>query len=156
MNIKIEGLNGQLPNLDLVNTVVKLCSTQGITPALHKRPDSRNFLAVRHYVTTMLHMMMAQASGMPSANHGLFLPFHIEALTLHGVKMKGGKSVTLDEVALVVEGVFRSLNNLLERFHQSFFFYLLPSTDRYVSIGLYMPPFGLMALPLVIKVFSLN
>jgi len=31
--------------------------------------------------------------------------------------------------------MFRSLNNLLERFHQSFFFYLLPSTDRYVSIG---------------------
>lgn len=29
----------------------------------------------------------------------------------------------------------RSLNNLLERFHQSYFFYLLPSTDRYVSIG---------------------
>lgn len=31
--------------------------------------------------------------------------------------------------------MFRSLNNLLERFHQSFFFYLLPSTDRYISIG---------------------
>ena len=46
----------------------------------------------------------------------------------------------------------RSLNNLLERFHQSFFFYLLPATDRYVSIGLYMPPFGLLALPIIIKV----
>ena len=52
----------------------------------------------------------------------------------------------------VVEGIFRSLNNLLERFHQSFFFYLLPATDRYVSIGLYMPPFGLLALPVVIKI----
>ena len=52
----------------------------------------------------------------------------------------------------VVEGVFRSLNNLLERFHQSFFFYLLPSTDRYVSIGLYMPPFALMAIAGVIKI----
>lgn len=41
-----------------------------------------------------------------------------------------------------LEGMFRSLNNLLERFHQSFFFYLLPSTHRYVSIGLYMPPLG--------------
>ena len=55
-------------------------------------------------------------------------------------------------VTRVVEGVFRSLNNLLERFHQSFFFYLLPATDRYVSIGLYMPPFGVLALPIVIKV----
>ena len=52
----------------------------------------------------------------------------------------------------VIEGIFRSLNNLLERFHQSFFFYLLPSTDRYVSIGLYMPPFGLLVLPVAIKI----
>ena len=29
----------------------------------------------------------------------------------------------------------------MERFHQSFFFYLLPEPHRYVSIGLYMPPF---------------
>lgn len=35
----------------------------------------------------------------------------------------------------ILEGIFRSLNNLLERFHQSFFFYLLPSSDRYISIG---------------------
>lgn len=41
-----------------------------------------------------------------------------------------------------LEGMFRSLNSLLEKFHQSFFFYLLPSTSRYISIGLYMPPLG--------------
>ena len=52
--------------------------------------------------------------------------------------------------------LFRSLNNLLERFHQSFFFYLLCSGSRslpalssplarYVSIGLYMPVLGLLA-----------
>lgn len=40
-------------------------------------------------------------------------------------------------VRSVVEGIFRSLNNLLERFHQSYFFYLLPASDRYVSIGKY-------------------
>ena len=52
----------------------------------------------------------------------------------------------------VVEGIFRSLNNLLERFHQSFFFYLLPATNRYVSIGLYMPPFAVLALPVLFKI----
>ena len=46
----------------------------------------------------------------------------------------------------VLEGVVRSLNNLLEPFHQSFFFYLLPESHRYVSIGLYMPPFGCLLL----------
>ena len=52
----------------------------------------------------------------------------------------------------MIEGLFRSLNNLLERFHQSFFFYLLPATGRYVSIGLYMQPFGFLAAPLIVKV----
>ena len=51
-----------------------------------------------------------------------------------------------------MEGIMRSLNNLLERFHQSFFFYLLPSTDRYVSIGVYLPPFGVLCLPIIIKI----
>lgn len=46
----------------------------------------------------------------------------------------------------VIEGIFRSLNNLLEQFHQSFFFYLLPESHRYVSIGMYMPPFGCLLL----------
>ena len=36
------------------------------------------------------------------------------------------QDVTLHTIGRVVEGVFRSLNNLLERLHQSFFFYLLP------------------------------
>ena len=37
MNIKVEGLNGQLPNLDLVNTAVKLSRKERIPTALHKR-----------------------------------------------------------------------------------------------------------------------
>ena len=47
-----------------------------------------------------------------------------------------------DSIFRALEGMFRSLNSLLERFHQSFFFYLLSSTSRYISIGLYMPPLG--------------
>ena len=52
----------------------------------------------------------------------------------------------------VVEGIFRSLNNLLERFHQSFFFYLLPGTERYVSIGLYMIPFAILTSAGLVKI----
>ena len=37
INVKLEGLNGQLPNLDLVNTVVRLCKRERIVPTLHKR-----------------------------------------------------------------------------------------------------------------------
>lgn len=49
--------------------------------------------------------------------------------------MVGGRRVGVQQLGRVLEGVCRSLNNLLERFHQSFFFYLLPSTTRYISIG---------------------
>jgi len=71
----------------------------------------------------------------------------------------------------------RSLNNLQERFHQSFFFYLLPATNRYISIGklqqifnlyypltiispsffkgVYMPPFGLMIGSMLLKAVAL-
>lgn len=55
----------------------------------------------------------------------------------------------------IVEGISRSLNNLLERFHQSFFFYVLVSSDRFISIGDYMPSIGLMAGSLLIKSFLL-
>ena len=72
----------------------------------------------------------------------------------------------------------RSLNNLQERFHQSFFFYLLPATNRYISIGIftvlpfiifpiimgilknnllgvYMPPFGLMIGSMLLQAVAL-
>jgi len=62
--------------------------------------------------------------------------FGIEAITLEGFK-KSGKEMEANfyQVGRIVESIVRSLNNLLERFHQSYFFYLLPSTDRYISIG---------------------
>jgi GPI-anchor transamidase subunit GAA1 len=47
------------------------------------------------------------------------------------------------------------LNNLLERFHQSFFFYVIISSERFISIGDYMPSIGLMAGSLLIKSFLL-
>lgn len=50
--------------------------------------------------------------------------------------------------------MFRKLNNLLERLHQSYFLYLLPSLSRFVSIGIYMPAFGFLILVLVLKISS--
>lgn len=159
LNLKVEGLNGQLPNLDLVNLAVRLGRREQVHVTLHNRGDHHDqetWEGFQRSLGTMLHMMWTQASGAPSGCHGVFHRYHIEALTLEGVSTsKGVRSYPLDQLARVVEGIFRSLNNLMERFHQSFFFYLLPSTDRYVSIGLYMPPFGLMALSGVIKALTL-
>jgi len=160
VDLSIEGLNGQLPNLDLVNTVARLCRRERVIPTLHKRsdayaPDSWNgFL---HSLKTMLLLMSQLASGSPSGSHSLFHRYSVEAVTLRSFKMKGSKNSVFgfSEMGRVIEGVFRSLNNLLERFHQSFFFYILPSVERYASIGVYMPPFGILTLPVIIKALSL-
>jgi len=45
MDIKVEGLNGQLPNLDLVNTAVRLCRRENILPSLHRRVARLVFVA---------------------------------------------------------------------------------------------------------------
>jgi len=150
LNVKIEGLNGQLPNLDLVNLVNRLALREGMHQMFqgvedHSRPDSYN--GYMRSLRTMLNMMVSQATGVPSGNHGLFHRFGIEAVTLEGVTVKSRKRAPADFHTLgrIVEGTFRSLNNLLERFHQSFFFYILTSGSRYISIGLYMPMYGLLA-----------
>lgn len=48
--------------------------------------------------------------------------------------------------------MFRKLNHLLERLHQSFFLYLLAALARFVSIGLYMPAVGFLLLVLGLKI----
>ncbi|XP_019629452.1 PREDICTED: glycosylphosphatidylinositol anchor attachment 1 protein-like [Branchiostoma belcheri] len=157
-NIKLEGLNGLLPNLDLVNLVVQLCNRERIPVKLHKQHDPfppEGWPAFRQNLKTMSLMMLHQATGMPNGLHGLFLRYHIEAVTLEGVLEPGRATTGFYRMGRVLEGVFRSLNNLLERFHQSFFFYLLPASDRYVSIGMYMPPFGLILLVTALKAIAL-
>lgn len=42
----------------------------------------------------MVSMMFSQASGHPSANHGLFPKYGIEAVTLRGRKKVGAGSVS--------------------------------------------------------------
>ncbi|KAK3772867.1 hypothetical protein RRG08_024052 [Elysia crispata] len=164
-NLLLEGLNGQLPNLDLVNLVVRLCRRERSQVAIHHSLEKRRHQYSDSHgeswddfklsLSTMMRMMWYQASGAPSGNHGMFHKYHIEALTVQGVVKKKGSHNDIITSARIVEGVFRSLNNLLERFHQSFFFYLLPATNRYVSIGMYMPAFGLMILASLIKGITL-
>lgn len=91
---------------------------------------------------TMLRGMLKQGLGMASGPHSSFIPYHVDAVTL----MPFGNGWQ-DEMAMgrVIEGSFRSLNNLLEHLHQSFFFYILQHKDRFVSIGTYLPSAMLIA-----------
>lgn len=113
LDLVLEGLNGQLPNLDLANLfyafcqkIGVLCTIQGkVQPSSHvahflffievvfitdlslqlQRNDWDSVSGYSHAVQTMMLMVMKQASGRPWGDHGLFLRYHIEAATIKGI-----------------------------------------------------------------------
>jgi glycosylphosphatidylinositol transamidase len=154
LHIAYDGINGQLPNLDLFNTAVSIASGQmGIGASIqgmHKHDDS-----YQQRLLTLIKGMSSQALGHATGPHSVFMPYHIDAITLTTIG-QGWQ----DEMALgrTVESICRSLNNLLEHLHQSFFFYLLMQSNRFVSIGTYLPSamavaagFTIMAINLWVK-----
>ena len=66
--------------------------------------------------------------------------------------MYGAVFDTVMSVASMLEGIFRSLNNLLEKLHHSEFYYLTPSRDTFLSLGRYLPPLGLLLAPMILEV----
>ncbi len=141
IHIVYDGINGQLPNLDLVNTATSIASGQmGIPVSIQQMWKHDHGYQDR--LKTMLRGMFRQGLGHASGPHSSFIPYHVDAITIQAVG-EGWQ----DEMAMgrTVESIFRSLNNLLEHFHQSFFFYLLMQPNRFVSIGTYLPSAMLIA-----------
>ncbi|KAM9235906.1 glycosylphosphatidylinositol anchor attachment 1 protein [Leptosomus discolor] len=154
-DVAAEGLNGQLPNLDLLNLFHAFCQKNGLLCTIQgklPRSDWDSLPAYARSLQTLLLMVLGQASGRPGGHHGLFLRYRIEAITLRGINSFRQYKYDMAAIGKTLEGMFRKLNNLLERLHQSYFFYLLPSLSRFVSIGLYMPAFGFLILVLVLKI----
>ena len=151
VHIIYDGVNGQLPNLDLINSVVSIAGGQmGMGVALQEMWQHDDQYPDR--LRTMLRGMLKQGLGLASGAHSSFIPYHVDAVTLQPFG-EGWE----DEMAMgrVVEGTFRSLNNLLEHFHQSFFFYLLMQRERFVSIGTYLPSAMLVAVNFTIMAIAL-
>lgn len=141
LHIVYDGVNGQLPNLDLFNTAVSIAGGQmGIGSSLQEMWSHNDSYEKR--LETIMRGMVKQGFGYATGAHSSFMPYHIDAITLQ-TKGDGWQ----DEMALgrTVESLCRSLNNLLEHLHQSFFFYLLMHTNRFVSIGTYLPSAMLVA-----------
>ncbi|KAH8701695.1 Gaa1-like protein [Talaromyces proteolyticus] len=151
LHIVYDGVNGQLPNLDLINTASAIAGGQmGIGTSLQEMWEHDNSYEKR--LETMLRGMAKQGLGLAAGAHSSFIPYHIDAITLQ-TKGDGWQ----DEMALgrTIESLCRSLNNLLEHLHQSFFFYLLMHTSRFVSIGTYMPSAMLIAANFTIMAVAL-
>ncbi|KAL7619954.1 Glycosyl phosphatidyl inositol protein transamidase complex subunit [Parahypoxylon ruwenzoriense] len=151
VHIIYDGVNGQLPNLDLINSVVNIASGQmGMGSALqgiwkHSQQYDDN-------LKTVLRGMLNQALGHSTGPHSSFIPYHVDAITLQPVGQGWHDEMGLGRL---IEGLFRSLNNLLEKLHQSFFFYLLIHKHRFVSIGTYLPSAMLIASNFTIMAIAL-
>ncbi|RNA00772.1 glycosylphosphatidylinositol anchor attachment 1 isoform X1 [Brachionus plicatilis] len=168
LEIKLEGPNGKLPNLDLFNTIIRICKSMQFECSLESEKSFNNDFSYYHNRPPVDHvsglfntvnMMFKQATGVPNSLNGYFLNHRIEALTISGTKTSSNsgrqQKQNVLKITRIVESTLRSVNNLLERFHQSFFFYLLPSSHYYISIGMYMPAFGLILLPVLIKILTI-
>jgi len=158
--IKVEGSNGQLPNLDLLNTIVRVSKVEGavntnISLSDHKYPNLFSpsyFPNNQHPIRTLFTFMLNQAIGVPTGDHGVFNSYHIDSVTISVSKGDSHGPILLGRVLV---STLRSLNNLLERLHQSFYYYLLLSPSHYLSIGEYMISFGLIVSPLTIHLLML-
>ncbi|KAH0845572.1 putative GPI transamidase component (GAA1) [Fonsecaea pedrosoi] len=146
LHIAYDGINGALPNLDLFNTAVSIASGQmGIGTSIQFQHAYSNHEQYNSYpvrLQTLVRGMSTQALGHATGPHSTFMTYHIDAITLTATN-EGWQ----DEMAFgrTIESICRSLNNLLEKLHQSFFFYLLMQSNRFVSIGTYLPGAMIMA-----------
>ncbi|KAG0040159.1 Glycosyl phosphatidyl inositol protein transamidase complex subunit [Podila clonocystis] len=161
LGIFFEGVNGQLPNLDMINSVADIASSVApVELTLHDELEPLTENVTKNYINSlkkMLYMMKYQAVGTPTGNHGLYLKYKIDAITLYGFDKPGWHSQRfgLFRIGCLLESSVRSLNNLLEHLHQSFFFYLLSDVRRYTSIGLYMPPVIILGVSFIFHALSL-
>ncbi|KAI8627502.1 Gaa1-like protein [Xylariaceae sp. FL1651] len=151
VHIVYDGVNGQLPNLDLINSVNNIANGQmgmhSFIQGMFGHSDKYN-----DRLKTMLRGMLNQGLGHAVGPHSSFIPYHVDAVTLQPVGQGWHDEMGLGRL---IEGTFRSLNNLLEHLHQSFFFYLLMHKDRFVSIGTYLPSAMLIAVNFTIMAILL-
>lgn len=94
IEIKLEGANGKVPNLDLFNTVIRICKTIQFKCSLESEKSFQDYsyyqdrIPLDHLagIENTVSMIFKQATGVPTSSHGFFLNHRIEALTISGVK----------------------------------------------------------------------
>ncbi|KAI0306323.1 GPI transamidase component Gaa1 [Multifurca ochricompacta] len=142
-----EGLNGRLPNQDLINSFGVISQHTGGVPILlydHYEPSEfpgregiRKFYPVIEYgyrARNILRHFAFQARGQASGPHGLFHQYRIDAITLFAVPSNGPHG-------------FHALGRC--RLHASFFFYIMATPSSFLKIGSYLPSAVLVAAALM-------
>lgn len=161
VNVRLHGANGQLPNLDMLNVVVRIAAKTGFPGRIALDPSSTSpLLAMLPPAQRELAGFMArQAAGLPTGDHAYFTRYRIDAITLTAsvpvaaaAAAGAAAAVGQAEFGVLVVGLLRSLNNLLEHLHQSFYFYILIGPMHYLSIAMYSVSIALLLAPLALPI----
>jgi hypothetical protein len=155
--LKLNG-NLRLPNLDLINMIVRTGTSLGVTRAQMITTNKFMFKFLSKFssrVAFFLQFFLSQCF-QPDEMHSVYNNYAADSVT---VTHLGDDSPLVDgeKYFNLIEGATRSLLTLQETLHQSFYFYLLPSVFTYVPIGDYMILFGLFFLifPVVLVYMAL-
>jgi len=167
-----EGLNGRLPNQDLINSFKAISQYTSNVPVLlydHYEPSEfpgreeiRNFypswlpnwlwehgtaLEYGYRAKNILRHFAYQARGRASGPHGSFHQYRIDAITLFAVPSNGPHG--FHALGRTIESTLRTMSNLLERLHASFFLYIMTTPSTFLKIGSYLPSAVLVAATLM-------
>lgn len=155
VEVYYDGLNGELPNLDLLNVAIQVTQHEGMKVSLNgiekDQIDENDYFS--RLRTMGLGIRDSTLAGIKKT-HGneAFSGWRIQAVTLKACGNEGNIDITT--FGRVPEAIFRSVNNLLEKFHQSFFFYLILAPKNFVSISSYLP--SAVIVSIVYATFSLD
>ncbi|TFK42427.1 Gaa1-like protein [Crucibulum laeve] len=171
LGVFFEGLNGRLPNQDLLNSFQRISRNTGHVPVTvydHIDPreapqkveglvsnlpkilqDNPEIQAFSYQAKNVARHIGYQARGRASGVHGLFHEYRIDAITIFAIPATGPHG--FHAIGRIVESTLRTMNNLLERLHASFFFFILTDHDRFMKIGNYLPSAVLISIAMMIQ-----
>ncbi|KAI8901968.1 Gaa1-like protein [Globomyces pollinis-pini] len=155
------GVNGRLPNADLVTSAGLSYLYSGVPMIINEdgQQVEDNEPLMDYYkksVWNLLSFLKTQALGFPKYQHSLFSRYNIEAITLSGVSIEGEyEYVDTVHIAMGLETICRSLNNLLERFHHAYWFYYMPSANSFIPLSKYIGPLTIIISAAIFKSLEL-
>ncbi|KAG8217869.1 Gaa1-like protein [Butyriboletus roseoflavus] len=167
LGVFFEGLNGRLPNQDLINSLRLISHYTGGVPLVlydhlepHDAPHqsllvnapefmkrSQQIRDFEYRARNVKRHVSYQTRGRPSGAHGLFHRFRIDAITLYAVPADGPHGFFA--LGRIIESTLRTSNNLLERLHASFFFYILTTPGTFMKIGMFLPSAVLVGVAMI-------
>ena len=125
-----------LPNLDLLSTLYSLANKLSIeisTPGL-----------ISSYKSSILPSKVEEY-------HTILQEFKIDAISLICIPWEGPHGFL--SLGRLLEGLFRSLNNLIERLHASLTIYLLYNNNL-ISLSSFIPLVGIITVHNLVQIFS--